>query len=53
MIGKVVQAIISALPGLVALFKAFKRKEAPTSKDIGEKAKSEIEELEAWRKHSL
>ena len=50
MIGKIISAIVSALPGLVALVKAFKRKDEPSSKDIGEKAKSEIEELERWKR---
>jgi len=49
-VSRVIQAIVSALPGLVALIKAFKKKDEPSSDDITGKATSEIEELEAWKK---
>ena len=50
MFGRVFTAVIAALPGLLALIKAFKRTEEPTSRDITDKAASEIEELESWKK---
>jgi len=52
MIGKILQALVSALPGLLALIKAFKKKDEPSSTDIAGKATSEVEELEKWRRET-
>lgn len=46
----IIKAAVAALPGLVALFKAFGNKDEPSTQDITDKAKTEIEELEAWKK---
>lgn len=48
----ILKSIASALPGLLALVNAFKRKEPPSQQDIADKAKSEIERLEDWKKHA-
>ena len=45
----ILKSLIAALPGLLALIKAFKRTEEPTSADITDKASSEIRELESWK----
>lgn len=46
----ILKGLTSALPGLLAIIKAFSKKdEEPTQADIAGKAKSEIEELEKWK----
>ena len=52
MAGRIIAAIVAALPGLVKLVQAFKKKDEPSYRDITDRATDEIEELESWREHS-